>query len=210
LWQKLSCHYTQIIEQALTRENSLNEIELARLLTKIPPHFARFIASSMPIRDADAHFFPKDPIGPVFANRGVSGIDGNVATAIGIAQGAEVPTVALIGDQAFLHDLTSLAQLSSCPYPLILIVVNNGGGGIFSFLPVASEPSCEQFFTAAHNWSFEHAAKLFCIDYVLADTAEALLEAAARGKSCLIEVKTERKANVRLHRELLDNVLCPA
>ena len=85
-----------------------------------------FIGNSLPIRQADASFFPEKPV-KIFANRGLSGIDGNIATASGIADVRPGKTAAIIGDQTFLHDLNSLPLAKN----LTLIVINNGGGQIF-------------------------------------------------------------------------------
>lgn len=104
---------------------------------------AAVIASSMPIRDAE-WFVPGQPGMQVFANRGANGIDGTIATAIGVAA-APRPTVALVGDVAFLHDATSLTGLAQRGLDLTIVVVDNDGGGIFSFLPQHEQLAGEQF-----------------------------------------------------------------
>ncbi|MDN3507711.1 MAG: thiamine pyrophosphate-binding protein, partial [Simkaniaceae bacterium] len=120
-----------------------------------------FIGNSLPIRQADKSFFPEKPI-KIFANRGLSGIDGNIATASGIADVSPGKTAAIIGDQTFLHDLNSLPLAKN----LTLIVINNGGGQIFSHLPIAKhEKLCEKYFINPHSMTFEHIAKQFNIPY---------------------------------------------
>ncbi len=210
VWQELSSHYKKIISSNLQEETRLNEIEVVRTLAHVPSGWAIFIANSMPIRDADAHLFPEVPIGPIFTSRGLSGIDGNIAMLTGLAHGAKSPLIALIGDQAALHDLNSLAFISKSIYPIILIVINNSGGGIFSFLPIKSDAALDEFFAAEHNFNFSEAAALFHIPYHRSETKEELLETIKRGKSCLIEVTTHRQENYKLHQELLSEkeLLC--
>ncbi|MBS0628989.1 MAG: 2-succinyl-5-enolpyruvyl-6-hydroxy-3-cyclohexene-1-carboxylic-acid synthase [Verrucomicrobia bacterium] len=171
---------------------------------------ALFIANSMPIRDGEMFFFPKKPRGPIFANRGLSGIDGNIATCAGIAH--HMPLIAVIGDQTFLHDLNSLAQLKKTKHPVKLIVVNNGGGGIFSFIAIGERKDLlDTYFAAAHQWQFEKAAELFGLPYCTPLTPAELGEALKTEDSCLIEIKTNRQENLALHKQIdnqVKNQLC--
>ncbi len=164
------------------------------LESEAPSDHALFFGNSMPIRDADMFFFPKTPCGPIFANRGLSGIDGNIATCAGIAETQSV--IALIGDQTFLHDLNSLAQLKKTKYPVKLIVVNNGGGGIFSFLPIEKE-ALNTYFAAAHNLELKSAAQLFGFNY-----CKSLAELLESKTSCIIEIVTNREENRALHEQI--------
>ena len=165
---------------------------------------ALFFANSMPIRDAEA-FFPC--IGKqieIFGNRGVSGIDGNIATVAGIAQGLKKPLIAIIGDLALLHDMNSLALLHKVNYPVCIIVLNNAGGGIFSFLPVREKKEAfEKFFAAAHSYSFAHAARQFSLSYAHVITAEklhtSLEDFLSNKQSMLLEICTDRNENFHLH-----------
>jgi 2-succinyl-5-enolpyruvyl-6-hydroxy-3-cyclohexene-1-carboxylate synthase len=165
-----------------------------------------FLGNSMPIREADRFLFPRKANG-FFANRGLSGIDGNIATAAGLAEGLQMPVVALIGDLTALHDLNSLSLLSKLSQPLLLILSNNGGGGIFSHLPVAKDPKFEELFAFAHAWSFEGVASMFSLPYQRIENASALKEALesamTRKGPLLLEVITSREKNVQLHRSLL-------
>jgi 2-succinyl-5-enolpyruvyl-6-hydroxy-3-cyclohexene-1-carboxylate synthase len=171
--------------------------------------WALFLANSMPIRDANQFFasFP-DRCGPIFGNRGVSGIDGNIATAAGIAEGCKKPTLALMGDLTFLHDLNSLPWLRQPGYPVVLCVINNGGGGIFSFLPVAKRKEAfEEMIATSHNDSFRAAAALFNLPYHHPQSPEEFEELLVCQKkqphSCLIEITTERSNNVLIHEQIL-------
>ncbi|MEC8307171.1 MAG: thiamine pyrophosphate-binding protein, partial [Chlamydiota bacterium] len=136
---------------------------------------ACFIGNSLPIRAAQATYAPSRPLGPLFGNRGLSGIDGNISTAIGISQARKGPVALFIGDLTFLHDLNALAALSSSPYPLLLLVYNNGGGAIFSRLPIAESPHpWKPYFMTPHTFLFAQAASLFHLDYQEISDREAL------------------------------------
>jgi len=114
-----------------------------------------------------------------------------------------------MGDLALLHDLNSLAMLRGLP--ITVVVLNNDGGGIFSFLPVSRhEDFFEPFFGTPQGVEFGDAAKMFGLDYKCPETAEEFLAAyrAARSRNgpALIEVRTDREGNVAAHRELLEKV----
>ncbi len=161
----------------------------------------------MPIRDADRYGCAEGNGPAVAANRGASGIDGTIATAAGYARALEQPVTALVGDLAALHDLNSLGLLRDLPAPVVLVVINNDGGGIFHFLPVAEYPlHFEQYFGTPHGRTFKNAAAMFGFPYHHPATNEALVEAyraALDGEaSVVIEVGTSREENRRAHREL--------
>jgi 2-succinyl-5-enolpyruvyl-6-hydroxy-3-cyclohexene-1-carboxylate synthase len=187
-----------------------NEPLAARVLTRnVPPDHGLVVASSMPVRDLDTYAATGGAPVTVAANRGASGIDGTVATAAGFAQGLGRPVTLLIGDLAMLHDLNSLAMLRDVH--VIVVLLNNDGGGIFSFLPIAGhEEFFEPYFGTPHDVGFEQAAKMFGLAYehpgTIEDFVEAYGSACARGSSTLIEIQTDRGENVALHRRLLQEV----
>lgn len=118
----------------------------------LPPGHSLFAGNSMPIRDLDMFTTPQHGVTtmhgahgiqsdtPVAANRGASGIDGVISSAAGFASGLHKPTTLLIGDVSFMHDSNGLMLLRSQPpeAPVTVVLVNNSGGGIFSFLPISS------------------------------------------------------------------------
>lgn len=212
-WQEQWSEWDSNCKQKLTELFSANATftepgiiwEIASFLSE---DWNLFLANSMPIRDANQFFLPISRSGPIFGNRGVSGIDGNIATACGIAQGNEKPTLALIGDLTLLHDLNSLALLAKSKHPIIICVVNNSGGGIFSFLPVAKRKEFfEEFIATSHEIHFESAAKLFNIPYFHPQTPSQLNDLLSQqGKnphSCIIEITTDRADNVRVHEQII-------
>ncbi len=207
-WREASEEVARHLEGIFSGEP--NEPLVARLLSRnVPPDHGLVVASSMPVRDLDTYATTDGAPVPVAANRGASGIDGTVATAAGFAWGLGRPVTLLIGDLALLHDLNSLAMLRDVH--VIVVVLNNDGGGIFSFLPIARhEEFFEPYFGTPQGVGFEPAAKMFGLAYEHPGTMEEFVEAygsaCARGSSSLIEVKTDRKENVTLHRRLLEEV----
>ncbi len=187
-----------------------NEPLVARVLSQnAPPNHGLVVASSMPVRDLDTYATTNGAPVPVAANRGASGIDGTVATAAGFARGLGQPVTLLIGDLALLHDLNSLAMLRDVH--VVVVVLNNDGGGIFSFLPIAGrEQFFETYFGTPQGVGFEPAAKMFGLAYEHPGTMEGFVEAygsaCAHNSSTLIEIETDRGENVALHRRLLREV----
>lgn len=196
--------------QAHARDTStLTEPFVATALTEERPEaHALVAASSMPVRDLNRHAAEPGSGGAAYANRGASGIDGTVATAAGVATGRGGPVTLLIGDLALWHDLNSLALLDD--RPVVVVVLNNDGGGIFHFLPIRSHDEFAPYFTTPQGRSFESAAATFGLPYAQPTTPAAFRaayrEACDRSGSTLIEVRTEREANREVHEQLEDAV----
>lgn len=160
------------------------------------------VASSMPIRDIEAFAFDSPP---VVANRGASGIDGFVSTALGVARGTTRP-LALSGDLSMLHD--SNGFISDPLPPAVFVVIDNSGGGIFSFLPQAVHAGSrfERLFATPHRRSFEHLATLHGIAHdeisTLEDLQSSVNAAWERKQTRLIVVRTDSSGNVVEHQRL--------
>jgi 2-succinyl-5-enolpyruvyl-6-hydroxy-3-cyclohexene-1-carboxylate synthase len=188
----------------------LDEPFVARSVSRnVPPDYGLVVASSMPVRDLDTYAAADGAPVPVAANRGASGIDGTVATAVGFARGLGRPVTLLIGDLALLHDFNSLAMLRDVP--VVVVVLNNDGGGIFSFLPVATHTEFfEPYFGTPQGVGFGPAAEMFGLHYERPATTKEFVEvyrgAHTRGSSTLIEVRTDREENLALHRRVLEEV----
>lgn len=120
-----------------------------------------FIGNSMPIRDMDGFFQAQSAPVRVFANRGVSGIDGVVSSAAGTAAALHEPTVLVIGDVSFYHDLNGLLAVSREQLPLCVILVHNDGGGIFAGLPQSTVPETFEYFQTPHGLDFEAAVEMY-------------------------------------------------
>ena len=209
-WREASEKVDNYLDRAFEGIKELNEPFVARLISRhVPEGHALVVASSMPIRNLDTFAAADGTIVPVAANRGASGIDGTVATAAGFAWGSGRPLTLLIGDLALLHDLNSLAMLRDLP--VVVVVLNNDGGAIFSFLPVARHKAFfEPYFGTPQGVGFEGGAKMFGLAYDLPRTAEEFVEtyrvASTRNRPTLIEVRTDREENTELHRKLLSEI----
>ncbi len=176
---------------------------VAALADALPADASVLVASSMPVREVDAFLRSGRPDLRWLANRGVSGIDGLVSTTLGIAA-AGGPTFGVLGDLAFLHDLGGLAAARRLGLEAVIVVINNGGGGIFQYLPVAeTDAPMNELFVAEHDLDFAAAAALFGLDYA-APASPAELRAALGlplDGVRLIEVKVSRAESVLWHRE---------
>lgn len=188
---------------------AVSEISAPRIVSSLAGDgHALFVANSMPARDMDLYAAPtaQKPL-QVALNRGVSGIDGIISTAAGFSAGLRKPATLFIGDISFLHDLNALSLLAHPWNPLIVIVLNNNGGGIFSFLPIASVTDrLDECFATPQNFSVESAAKTFGLDYACPETNRdftiVYAEALKANRSLVIEVKSDRQQNLLLHRAL--------
>lgn len=176
------------MEQGIAAQRQPSPINI--LLDSIAEGSALFIGNSLAIRQLDSLSGHEDKTLHFFANRGASGIDGNISTAAGIAA-AHGHTVALIGDLTCQHDLGGLALARQ--QDLVIVVVNNGGGGIFDYLPQRQLPEFEQGWRTPQDIDFSHAARMFDLGYAQADSNEALqraLQSAQQaGGAHLIELK---------------------
>ncbi len=139
---------------------------VAALLQALPAGSNLFVANSLPVREFGEQAPPLSKALRVFANRGLSGIDGTIAGAVGVAAATGRPTLLWIGDLAFLHDLNSLHLLRHVGAPFVILLRNNDGGGIFRRLPiVAHEPPYTALFRMPHGMRFEAVAKQFGLQY---------------------------------------------
>jgi len=169
----------------------------------VPDGGAFVVASSMPIRDVESFARPRTGIA-VHANRGVNGIDGFVSTAIGVALGSGVPTVALLGDLCFLHDANGMLGAARRGIDCTFVVVDNDGGGIFSFLPQAEAMpgEFETLFGTPQGVDLAALAAAHGVTVVDAtvDALPDLVAGVAGGGVRVVRVRTDRAANVALHR----------
>jgi len=191
---------------AATLGDALSEpLVAAQLGADLPATATCFVASSMPVRDVETFWPARDAPPRALSHRGANGIDGTVSGALGAAAGGAGPVVLLIGDVALAYDLGALAAGTRLGLSLTIVLLNNDGGGIFSFLPVARERDAfEEHVATPHGLDFARAAALYGCAYTRADDPAALrtaLDAAGDGVA-LIEVRTDRDENVALHRRV--------
>jgi 2-succinyl-5-enolpyruvyl-6-hydroxy-3-cyclohexene-1-carboxylate synthase len=199
-WRKLSLRTAKLVSEISNWSESALAHELASQLTG-----AVFIASSRPIRDIESFATPRTGI-ETFANRGLAGIDGNISTALGIATARQSAT-AIIGDLAFLHDLTGLVGNTSAN--LRIIAINNDGGGIFSTLPQANVAGFETVFGTPHGLDLEKiAAGLGISAKTISSFAELKSELAKpiSGISVLVCQMPNRESNAAQLKALVANL----
>ncbi|HMD52142.1 MAG TPA: 2-succinyl-5-enolpyruvyl-6-hydroxy-3-cyclohexene-1-carboxylic-acid synthase [Solirubrobacteraceae bacterium] len=207
----------------------------AELGVLLPAEATLFVASSMPVRDIES-FWPVRPDPPrVLCNRGASGIDGTVSAAFGAAAHADGPAVLLIGDVALAHDIGGLLAAGRLGLKLTIVLLDNGGGGIFDFLPVsragmarapagragtaaritgAGEEEDEDVYTrhiaTPTGLDFAKACSLYGLSHDragdIASLRSALERALADEHSSVVEVRTRRAENVALHGRVWDEV----
>jgi 2-succinyl-5-enolpyruvyl-6-hydroxy-3-cyclohexene-1-carboxylate synthase len=208
LWRAADDAAEAAIAATLAGHDTATEPGIARAVASaVPPGGALVVSSSMPVRDLE--WFAGSLAGvKVHANRGANGIDGVVSTAVGVALAGR-PTTLLIGDVALLHDTNGLLGLADRGVDLCIVVVDNDGGGIFSFLPQAGALAPERFeqlFGTPHGVDLTALAAahgLGVVEVLDDDSVEAAVRAAlAAGGVHVVLVRTDRAANVELHEQL--------
>lgn len=211
-WRSADARAAEAILGVLAASGCSEPSVAAELGVLLPQEATLFVASSMPVRDIET-FWPVRPDPPrVLCNRGANGIDGTVSSAFGAAAADRGPVVLLIGDVALAHDIGGLLAARRLALKLTIVLLNNEGGGIFDFLPVAQSPMALQddhytrHIATPTGLDFAQAAALYGINHeTVADVAafRATLERAlAAPGSAMIEVRTQREANVELHRRV--------
>jgi 2-succinyl-5-enolpyruvyl-6-hydroxy-3-cyclohexene-1-carboxylate synthase len=166
------------------------------VLASVTEGHALFVSNSMPIRDLDALGLPREEGVDVFGNRGASGIDGIVSTAFGIASQRKSATVCVLGDLAFFHDQNGLLWSREEDAPVVFVLVDNDGGGIFHALPIANhEPQFTRYFATPHGLDLAKAAALHDLDVVdveVSDLGDPLESAVRAGKTTILRVRCDR------------------
>jgi 2-succinyl-5-enolpyruvyl-6-hydroxy-3-cyclohexene-1-carboxylate synthase len=188
-------------------KKAINEPVIARATWQAaPPESIIFAGSSMPIRDLDAFAGPPRADVEIMANRGASGIDGLLSSAAGAAANEGRRVVALAGDLAALHDLNALELIGRYQLPVTVVVINNDGGGIFSFLPQAAIDAerFETVFGTPHGRSLGAIAAAIGITQVPVRSPKDLEMATRIDGPALVEFTTDRSENVAVHERLYE------
>ena len=203
LWSRAEAAAWSAVEEAVG--DPANEgAYAAAVLGALPSDATLFVASSMPVRDLDTYCRPASREVRVLANRGANGIDGTVSSVLGCAAGGAGPVVGLLGDLAFYHDMNGLLAARDPELNVVLVLVDNDGGGIFHMLPIrAFEPAFTPYFATPHGLDFRHAARLYDIRFRdvhgPAQLAEAVAAAVRRPGTEIVRVRTDRETNRRRH-----------
>ena len=211
-WQGIADSSRAALDGALDGCSEMFEGKVfSRLAALLPDDAVLFAGNSMPIRDMDT-FFPSTHRSIQFmANRGASGIDGVVSSALGVAAVSQKRVVLVLGDISLYHDMNGLLAARAHGLNATIIVLNNNGGGIFSFLPQADyQDVFEPYFGTPHGLTFHAAAEMYGLHYSLADDWEtfdrSVRESLSGNGTVLIEVPGDRERNVVLHRQVWEAV----
>jgi 2-succinyl-5-enolpyruvyl-6-hydroxy-3-cyclohexene-1-carboxylate synthase len=199
--ETLQKHLSLSADTPLTEPNVIYALSAA-----VPSEHLLFLGNSMPIRDFEMFAQPRAAAPRVLANRGASGIDGVLSTALGATSAAGQAGTFIVGDLSFLHDLNALALAKERTTPFVVVVINNDGGGIFSLLPVSGTSGFERCFGTPHGISFEGIVTGFGLSYAhpqtIGDLHAAYATALTHNGTTVIEVRTSREENAVLHRDI--------
>jgi len=180
--------------------------ELAEIL---PEGATLYVGNSMPVRDLDTFFWGKQRSLRIVANRGANGIDGVISSALGFSTASpkSEPVILVIGDLSFYHDLNGLLAAHLHHLNLTIVLVNNDGGGIFSFLPQSTySEHFEHLFGTPTGLDFRPVVQMYGGKFQRAETWQdfhmAVDHALTLGGLHVVEVATQRSSNVSMHRHL--------
>jgi 2-succinyl-5-enolpyruvyl-6-hydroxy-3-cyclohexene-1-carboxylate synthase len=202
-WRTADDVMRSALDERLAGEETASGPAVARALGQLD-HRVMVAGSSMPIRDVDAHY---EGAARVIANRGASGIDGFVSTAMGAATATTGGTVAFCGDLTFLHDSSGL--MADEIGDVVFVVVDNGGGGLFDLLPQSEHaPAFERLFIAPHGVDLCSLGAAYGVDSARAEQLDEVRaqvpEWLAAGGAHLLVVPVEREADLKARRSLDD------
>jgi 2-succinyl-5-enolpyruvyl-6-hydroxy-3-cyclohexene-1-carboxylate synthase len=208
-WQAMQAASRRAIDAHFAADDELSEGKLFALLGDLIPDGAVLYAgNSMPVRDLDSFLAHSETRLRCLSNRGANGIDGVVSSALGASAASSGPVVLVIGDVSFYHDLNGLLAAAKHGLDLLVVLVNNDGGGIFSFLPQADTDSMEHgfelLFGTPHGLDFRPFVEGYGGHFERVDDWSSFRAATgnglARGGLQVVEVPTERRRNVAQHR----------
>jgi 2-succinyl-5-enolpyruvyl-6-hydroxy-3-cyclohexene-1-carboxylate synthase len=213
-WQVADKVTRQALQAAIQDFDELFEGRVFTELTNLLPDSTMlYVGNSMPVRDLDTFFWGSEHRIRIMGNRGANGIDGVVSSALGASAGTGQyeAAVLVLGDLSFYHDLNGLLATRLHQLNLTIVLINNDGGGIFSFLPQAAYPEhFEQLFGTPTGLDFRPVVQMYGGQFQKVDTWEQFRKAVNRGLNTgglhVIEVPTERPGNVKMHRQLWEAV----
>lgn len=222
-WRDAFAKGEQAAQQALDEARSEGVFDggvVADVIDQLPEDAVIFIANSLPVRHLDQFAKPNNKRVTVYGNRGASGIDGTISSALGVAVAyPERPLVLITGDLSFYHDLNGLLAIKRCGVKATIVLINNDGGGIFYRLPVAQfEPPFTDLFVTPHGLDFAPVVRMYGLDFARTTERQAFQDAFPAAleseRSTVIEVPTNathddavRKAIIRKTGELLQKII---
>lgn len=182
---------------------------VADVVKALPDESILFIGNSLPVRLLDQFGLAVKKDISVFYNRGASGIDGIISSALGVgAARPGKPLVLVIGDISFYHDMNGLLAIQRCGIPITIVLLNNDGGGIFHMLPIKDfEPTFTDLFITPHGLDFSHVAHLYGMNYYHADDRESFrrifVDSITSRQTHLIEVRTDALKDLQRRKEII-------
>jgi len=198
---------TDAVRAYRTDRRTLSEGPLvADFLESAPEGTIVYAGNSMVIRDLDGYANGSGRRVRVLANRGANGIDGIVSSGLGASAANEGPVLVITGDLSFHHDLNGLAAFRNADLAATIVVMNNDGGGIFSFLPIARHGAAfERYFGTPHGLEFSSAAALYGLPYLCPESPEEararVAESLSRRERLIVEIRTNRDENRASHQD---------
>ena len=199
-WQSIEAQSRKAITQHMSQATDESAF-VSTLIQKLTKDDALFVSNSMPIRDVDNLLFDSEV--EVYANRGANGIDGVISTALGMAVHKRVTL--LIGDLAFYHDMNGLLMAKLNDIHINVVILNNDGGGIFSYLPqkTAAEQYFERLFGTPTGLNFEYTAMLYDFSFKRLDNITDFSQVSfSNMNSYIYEILTNREDNLEQHQLL--------
>lgn len=189
--------------EAAKRETWFEGAILADVAELMPAEGVLFSASSLPVRHLDQFAPPRAEGIRLFSNRGASGIDGTISSALGVASASANPLVLVIGDLAFYHDLNGLLAFARCGVCATIVLINNDGGGIFRRLPIAQfDPPFTDLFLTPHGLDFEPVVRMFGVGFTRVEGREAFRKMFKASVGAEMPVVIEVRTDSALHEEL--------
>jgi 2-succinyl-5-enolpyruvyl-6-hydroxy-3-cyclohexene-1-carboxylate synthase len=208
-WAEADAAAGEAISRGLIESEMFEGRVVTALAGVVPDDAAFYVGNSMSVRDVNLYWPPRDEAIDIYSNRGASGIDGVVSSALGVAAGTGEPVVLMLGDLSLLHDLSGLLAAVRLRVPLIVVVVNNDGGGIFSFLPFAGmgeEIRFRDLFHTPHGADLGAMAGGMGAAHRLVASSVELQQAVIEGLEAegptVIEVDVDVDKSVALHRSI--------
>lgn len=204
-WLEQETHSSEYINTSIQATDFHFEGKITRLISgNLPNNTNIFLANSMTVRYAESFWLKNSTNNSMYCNRGANGIDGTLSTAMGIAHTGK-PTLMVTGDLAFLHDSNGLLNLKAFTGDLLIILINNQGGGIFEHLPISKNKHFENYFATPQIVDFETLCQAHSVNYELVEKADILIQAIQSiqgGGLKVIEIKTNRKNDVKTFYEI--------
>ncbi len=206
-FQEAEADYWELVEG-----NEPEEGAVLSDITRLAPDPATvFVSNSMPVRDLDRFGRPREANLTVLGNRGASGIDGIISSALGAGSGTDDPLVAVLGDLAYYHDMNGLLAVARCDVDATIVCINNDGGGIFRLLPIEGHDTFEEWFRTPHGLDFEGSAEVYDIEFARTQDREGFrdlyTESVGSDGTQVIEVVTDSERSHEERAALQERVL---